>query len=249
MNLVEFFNEKNKYAALKAGFEQACVDNNCKFKIFCKDSKNNDIFSCLYESGNKYPKIAIISGLHGDEPGGPHGILKFFKKLSFYKNKNILVIPVLNPYGLEKNVRIDAVKKDLNRQWDRNDRKIVVKTKKIISNFGPDLLLSLHEDENVNGFYVYPSKNLSSHILKNVQSYLLDRLKPIPDGKIYGDHVKSGVVYQMNQEKPKHKNSMEYFFEKQKIPNMTLELPSNLPLDKRSKIYCDLLGHICTTLK
>lgn len=246
MNLLEFFAEKNKYASLKAGFEQACADNDCKFNIFCKDSKNNDIFSCLHNAGKSLPKIAILSGLHGDEPGGPHGILDFLKNGKLYKNKNILTIPILNPYGIEKNIRVDAARKDLNRQWDSNDRKIVLRTKKIISKFNPNLLLSLHEDQNVNGFYLYPSKQMPLSATNKIQKFLLKSLDPIVDGKIYGDTVKDGIVFDPNVSKPKHRNSMEYFFEKQKIPNITIELPSKIALDKRSKIYCDLLGHICS---
>jgi hypothetical protein len=245
MNLLEFFSEKNKYKLLKLGFEKACVDNNCEFKVFCKDSKNNDIFRCTHEAGDSFPKLAILSGLHGDEPGGPHGILKFLLDKNNYKNINLLSIPVLNPHGIERHIRRDSANKDLNRQWDSNDRKIVAKTKKMILKFSPNALLSLHEDESVDGFYLYPSKGFSDGLLKKTVSILKKHLEPIEDGSIHGDPVKNGIVSNPNVNKPKHHKSMEFFFEKRKIPNITLELPSRLPLDKRTKIYCDVLTGIC----
>ena len=248
MNLLEFFSEKNNYKVLKLGFEKTCFDNGCKFKTFCKDSKNNDIFTCLHESEKSFPKLAILSGLHGDEPGGPYGILDFFKDKDNYKNINLLSIPVLNPYGIERNTRKDDSNTDLNRQWDSNDRKIVYKTKKMILKFKPDVLLSLHEDASVDGFYLYPSIGVPSKLLKKIRSMLGTYLEPIKDGNIHGDKVADGIVYDPNVKRPKHKKSMEFFFEKRKIPNITLELPSRLTLDNRRKIYCDILCGICKYL-
>lgn len=188
--------------------------------------------------------------MHGNEPGGPYGILDFFKNKKFYKNTNILSIPIMNPYGIEKKIRNDATNKDLNRQWDSNDRKIVAITKEMVLNFKPNLLLSLHEDSSVDGFYLYPSRNLSKKLLEKIYSFLKKHLPNMDGNFIHGDNVVDGIVESpKNPSRPKHTKSMEYFFEKKGIPNITIELPSRLPLDKRSKIYCYVLAHISEILK
>ena len=226
------------------------MENDCKFNIFCKDSKNNNIFSCLYKTDKDLPRLAILSGLHGDEPGGPYGILDFLKNKKFYENTNILSIPIMNPYGIEKKIRNDATNKDLNRQWDSNDRKIVTRTKKIVLKFKPNLLLSLHEDSSVDGFYLYPSKNFSKKLLEKIYHFLKKHLPNINKNCIHGDNVVDGIVESpKNPSRPKHTKSMEYFFEKKGIPNITIELPSKLSLEKRSKIYCDVLAQISAILK
>jgi predicted deacylase len=247
MNLVDFFDDKNKYAVLKNGFLHATKMHGGMVHDICNDTKNNKIFGCELKNSVENPKLAIVSGLHGDEPGGPYGMLDFFsqKKLP---NIGLLLLPVLNPFGLIRNNRKDDMNRDLNRAWDKNDRKIVKKVKNIILDFKPDLLLSLHEDQNADGYYMYKSKNADESIVRFFCDELNKDLIPASGPTIYGDEVEDGVIRNTNQDKPKHAKSLELFFEKNHIPNITLELPSTLPLIQRKKIYCDLLTGFCKAI-
>lgn len=244
MNLVEFFNEKNTYAVLKNSFAKAASIHGARIKDICLDTKNNKIFCCELGKGENNPRIAMISGLHGNEPAGPYGLLEFLSQ-SKLPNTNVLLFPVLNPFGFIRHKRKDDMGRDLNRAWDRNDRKLVRKVKKIVLDFKPDLLLSLHEDPNADGYYMYKSKNADESIVQFFCSELNKQMNPATGPSIYGDRIEDGVIRDPDQEKPKHAKSLELFFEKNKIPNITLELPTSVNLGIRRKIYCDLMTKFC----
>jgi hypothetical protein len=243
MNLVEFFNEKNLYTQIKNNFMHACKSHGGIFKIFCKDTKNNDIFYCKHDVADKKPRIVLVSGLHGDEPGGPLGLFDFYQKCDVNK-ANFLLLPILNPYGFYKSTRKDDMRRDLNRAWDKNDRQMVIKSKKLLLQFRPNVLFSLHEDKNVDGFYLYPSANFSQALCRLICKKIGKYINPITDGEIYGDRVENGIVSSPNVQKPKHAKSLEYFFEKKDIPNITIEIPANIDLGIRKKIYSSLLGSL-----
>jgi predicted deacylase len=241
MRLYEFIKSKHDFSSLKSKFEEACLNNNCFFEVLSKDSHGNEIFCCRGPEA-KGKKVCIISGLHGDEPGGPYGVLEFFSKENIDKLKsNILLIPVMNPHGFEKDEREDDGGSDLNRKWHRKDSKGLVKdVKDVVIGFKPDLVLSLHEDSNADGFYLYPSEGIDKVVVNYLKKFLHTIFDPISNKTIYGDRVKSGVVVSMGK-KPKHYASMEKFFEKSGIANVTLEIPGSLPLKKRTNAYSDMI--------
>jgi len=212
-------------------------------KTIGRDSKQNEIFYCSKMHDNNMPTLAFVAGLHGNEPAGVYGLYEFLKTASNI-DKNIIMIPLMNPHGFEKNIRRNSDGKDLNRQWDKSELKIVNRVKKLMKKINPDFLFSLHEDGTAGGYYVYGSKIVPNRLLKKITSILNKHLDPVPDGEIYGDKVKDGIVVQNNEEKPKHYKSMEYYFEKNGIPSITVEIPSDLPLKKRKLIYKKLIEEI-----
>ncbi len=249
INLYEFIKYNNDFSSLKSKFEKACLENDCSFEIITKDIRGNEIFCCRTPE-NDGKKICIISGLHGDEPGGPLGILKFFSKKNIDSlKKNLLIIPVLNPEGFDKGEREDGDGRDLNRVWNRKKDKEPVKTvKDVVQEFKPDILLSLHEDDNVDGFYLYPSDDIDYSIVNYFKDFLHTIFDPISNKTIYGDKVKNGVVVSMGK-KPKHYASMEKFFEKSGIPNVTLEIPGSVSFKKRTSAYGDIITNFLNWYK
>jgi predicted deacylase len=241
MRLYEFIVKKHDFHGLKSKFEKVCLNNNCSFEVLSKDSEGDEIFCCRTpDTGGK--KICVISGLHGDEPGGPFGILDFFNRKNIKNLKNnLLLIPVMNPSGLMDGKREDGKDRDLNRVWNRREDKEPVRSvKEVILEFAPDMLLSLHEDDNADGFYLYPSEGCSGGVIKWFKDFLHTKFDSISNKTVYGDKVKNGVVVSMSS-KPKHYASMEKFFEKSGIPNVTLEIPGGIPLLDRKRAYGDLL--------
>ena len=79
---------------------------------------------------NKYPfhkillvnhnrkKALISAGIHGDEPAGIETICSFLEN-SRYKTHldqwEITILPCINPYGFENDIRVNHENKDLNR--------------------------------------------------------------------------------------------------------------------------------------
>lgn len=241
MNLVEFFNEKNRAKSLKNKFEALCDSSGFELVKIGTDAKNNEIFYCQKIINDNLPNIAILSGLHGNEPAGPYGVYDFLQDNSDQNICNLFLVPLLNPHGFNRHIRRDANKSDMNRQWDDSSRKLINRLKKLFKGKNFDFVLSLHEDDSVEGFYVYGGKTISNSQLQIVANILKTHLPPIEDGEIYGDPVYKGIVEESNEDKPKHYKSLEFFFDKIKVPNVTIEISGSLPLDQRIKIYSQFL--------
>ena len=241
MNLLEFFNERNRASSLKSKFETICNSSGFDIVKIGTDSKNNEIFYCKKVLDKKLPNLAILAGFHGDEPAGPYGILNFLKNNLDQKYCNLFLIPLLNPHGFNRHIRRDANRSDMNRQWDDSNKKLINRLKKLFKGQEFDFTLSLHEDDSVDGFYVYGGKMIEKQQLTMIADMLTKYLPPIEDGEIYGDPVFKGVVEANNEDKPKHYKSLEFYFDKIKIPTVTVEISGSLPLEKRIKIYSHFL--------
>lgn len=246
MNLYEHIKNRHRFEGIKNNFEDACKQNGCTFGKLAKDIKGNEIFYCQTPKCDG-KRIAITSGLHGDEPAGPYGILDYFANNKF-KNVNLLIIPVFNPDGFIKDRRKDATNRDLNRQWNKNDKTVVVNTKDLIEDFNPEFLISLHEDATVDGFYFYPSKGVHEDIIDWIHRFLYSKMDPVMKSQVHGDKVNDGIITQMKN-LPKNYASMETYFSNAGIPNVTLEIPSVLDLNSRIQTYSDLLKNFINYYK
>jgi hypothetical protein len=100
-------------------------------------------FNFLVEKLLNNKTFVIISGIHGDEPAG-NAASEYFKN-----QKNVYVISNINKTNER---RVDG--KDLNRHFDTPDDndlqdKILLK----IEELNPSVVISLHEDDEVDGVY------------------------------------------------------------------------------------------------
>src|SRR5579871_5165234 len=101
------------------------------------------------------PTILLTGGIHGEEPGGVEGALRWLEGREWAKwNVNWYVLPCINPYGWERNQRRNRQNRDINRQF-RNVRgtpeaKLIthlVKGRRFQFSF------DLHEDVDSPGYY------------------------------------------------------------------------------------------------
>lgn len=49
--------------------------------------------------------MLIVAGIHGDEPGGPEGVIEWLNRLEGKPNAAVEIIPNANPYGYTHNQR------------------------------------------------------------------------------------------------------------------------------------------------
>jgi hypothetical protein len=102
------------------------------------------------------PVIYLSAGIHGDEPAGPLALLELLRSGCFDQRATWLLCPVLNPSGLIAGTRENCAGIDLNRGY-RNP--VSAETRAHIAwleQQGPvDLSVSLHEDYESSGFYLY----------------------------------------------------------------------------------------------
>src|SRR3989344_998774 len=69
--------------------------------------------------GKPKKTICFSAGIHGDEIAGPLAVKKFIQDVNKkeYKGIKIIIFPVDNPYGFEKNKRRNYQNKDMNRHF------------------------------------------------------------------------------------------------------------------------------------
>jgi predicted deacylase len=135
------------------------------------------------------PRIMISSGIHGDEPAGPLALLECLRCGDFSADSSWSLCPALNPTGLAAGSRENHDGMDLNRDY-RTRRTLEVSSHAAWLDMQPvpDLFLSLHEDWETKGFYLYeinqgedtPAR--STAILKAVKPWFAAEPGPLIDG-------------------------------------------------------------------
>ena len=102
------------------------------------------------------PRVYVSAGIHGNEPAGPLALLELLASGVFAARCHWLVCPALNPAGLAAGTRANAEGHDLNRDYRRRRTwEVRAHAAWLEAQPPPDLFLSLHEDWETAGFYLY----------------------------------------------------------------------------------------------
>ncbi|HEX5790956.1 MAG TPA: M14 family metallocarboxypeptidase, partial [Luteolibacter sp.] len=100
--------------------------------------------------------IYLSAGMHGDEPAGPLALLELLREGFFSPAARWAICPALNPTGLAAGTRDNAQGIDLNRDYRlRSTDEVRAHAGWLDARSAPDLFLSLHEDWETRGFYLY----------------------------------------------------------------------------------------------
>lgn len=101
--------------------------------------------------------VFLSSGIHGDEPCGPLAILEYLKSAPLPDHLEWVVAPMLNPSGLRAGTRENADGVDLNRDffWEETEEVAAVTDWWSQRRARSLVHLSLHEDWEADGFYLY----------------------------------------------------------------------------------------------
>ncbi|MDP3849326.1 MAG: M14 family metallocarboxypeptidase [Luteolibacter sp.] len=102
------------------------------------------------------PRIYLSAGIHGDEPAGPLALLELMRGDFFSPGIDWVICPALNPAGLASGLRENAEGVDLNRDYRlKKSRETAAHADWLAAGALPALFLSLHEDWESRGFYLY----------------------------------------------------------------------------------------------
>lgn len=138
-----------------------------------KSYEKRDIKIYIFSNGQK--RLAILGSMHGDEPQGKYiieqliGYIKNTSEILNLNDKQILLIPAINPDGLFRKTRANANKVDLNRNFPTKDWKKIpfnqdpahypgdkpaseVETRmliKEITEFKPKIIINIHSPYKV----------------------------------------------------------------------------------------------------
>ncbi len=115
---------------------------------------------CLRTRNGFAGGLYISAGIHGDEPAGCEGLLRWAARhlprlMRRLPPLPILLLPCLNPWGLIHNRRTDEAGNDLNRIFNRRDISPVGELQDLLVGRCFDLALHLHEDYDAQGNYLY----------------------------------------------------------------------------------------------
>jgi hypothetical protein len=100
--------------------------------------------------------IYLSAGIHGDEAAATEGLIVWAENnLALLREGNFLLFPCLNPWGLVNNCRLDSHGRDLNRCYHDDLIPLVRAHKEILRDRRFALALTLHEDYDATGVYVY----------------------------------------------------------------------------------------------
>jgi len=118
--------------------------------------KDEQIFKVVINPKAKQT-ICFIAGIHGNEQAGPYGVLSFLESgYQVPSHKRVIIIPLANPIGFQKDKRENADNEDINRHF--LDKELKGECKILwdaLKQENIDLLHTLHEDPSTDKFYLY----------------------------------------------------------------------------------------------
>ncbi len=187
--------------------------------------------------------IYISAGIHGDEPAGPAALLAWAQKNAGQLREHpFLLFPCLNPWGLVNNSRDDENGCDLNRTFAEKRPPIAVRELlQLIEGQRFALSLTLHEDYDATGFYVY-------EVMRRAPFWgeqILRKARPLiaidSRAKIDRRRARAGLV--RRQFKPQRFPEMPesiYLHQRHSYRTFTTETPSEFALETR------IAAHVAT---
>lgn len=223
----------------------------CKKKSLCLETiGSHDGFELKIVRVNQLfqDSICIIGGIHGDEIGGPHGILHWLENSSFQFNKSLDILPIVNPYGYVHSQRKNK-DYDMNRQWidsdNLKDENLIVYN--AIKDRNYQLMFTAHEDtDQQDGFYLYASQRSRTLFWNKCVDLAGKRFKIYDKDTVWGDPIVSGIGWHDCLVRNKDSKCIEtWFYENKCVPYLTTEPSDVYPLKDREEFFAELIDLVC----
>jgi hypothetical protein len=158
------------------------------------------IFRGGNETGEPIIRLAIFTGLHGDEPAGVHALVDLLRELEANpfvgRSYRIHIYPLCNPTGYEDGTRHSRSGKDLNREFWRGSLEPevgIIERELLLHKFHG--VISLHSDDTSDGLYGFMrGATLTEHLLKPALAAAEAALPVNQANIIDGFHAIEGVI-------------------------------------------------------
>lgn len=197
------------------------------FRAYCVRSKRMPQTGAIYMS----------AGIHGDEPASTEALIVWAEKNTrLLAARPFLIIPCINPWGLVNNSRNNAAGVDLNRLFHRDDAGIVSGLKALIRPFRFDLALTLHEDYDGQGMYIYEIEKVTpfwgEELLAKARPYVPIEGRALIDGREQSNGiVRRKIRMRMFRKMGLPEAVFLHLYHSDRV--FTLETPSEFALDQR----------------
>jgi protein MpaA len=140
--------------------------------------------------------VFLSAGMHGEEPAGVEAVLQWLEKGEFKKFPHVrwLIFPCINPWGWERDWRLNARGLDLNRQFRGRRVPEVKLIKRILRGEKFDLGVEFHEDYEATGYYLYELSHRTRCIGEEIIASVRRVIKISRDPVIDGNRAERGLI-------------------------------------------------------
>jgi hypothetical protein len=239
-------------AALLARLEGAAAKAGFKVETYGQAETCRLVALTRHVAGPR-PRIYLSAGIHGDEPAPPLALLSMIESGMLDDRAVWFICPMLNPDSLARGVRENATGIDLNRDYRHHESPEVrahVAWLQRQPNF--DLAVSVHEDWESTGFYLYELNPDGRPSLAPPMITAVSKICPIDMSPlIEGREAKGGIISPVLNplEREKWPESIYLQVNHTRL-SYTIESPSSLPLQTRvNALRAALISAISVTLR
>jgi hypothetical protein len=183
------------------------------------------------------PRIYISAGMHGDEPAPPLMLLRLLETGFFDERATWFICPILNPTGLVRGTRENAIGLDLNRDFldlQATETRAHIRWLQRQPLF--HLTLCVHEDWESTGYYLY---ELNPHQRPSLAETILGAVKaccPIDEAAVIDGRATAATGIIRPIDDPLLRETWPeaiYLRAHHTTISYTLESPSAFPLEHR----------------
>lgn len=192
-------------------------------------------------------RVLLSAGVHGNEPAGVECLMQFAEALSgkadVYPGIAFDIVPLVNPWGWIHRRRRNADNRDLNRDFASFHAQESAIMRDLCSRNTYDLMVDLHEDSDVAGFYFYRLAHPDPTLCRRIIAAVRDADHPIHHGRVSRifcarDGVITCPLWSLRLARIARQLSMSNYFRLEGCPQAFLfETPSRLPLDARVDMH------------
>ena len=202
------------------------------------------------------PGIYLSAGVHGDEPAGVLGLLDWAdSQLTNWTLGDVVILPLMNPWGLMNNQRKTAQGRDLNRSFDSDADPLVCAWKRYLKGRRFAVSVCLHEDFDARGCYCYElyRKN-KPRFGSDALSAACDVIPIETSSVIEGGDAEAGLI--SVDALPKREGTLEEglpeafpLYSDHVEVSLTFETPSEYSLYARVRAHEKFLCHVVARLR
>jgi hypothetical protein len=195
--------------------------------------------------GEPKHRVLLTGCMHGNEPASARFLLQFCETLrqpDAYPGVAFDIVPLVNPWGWERNTRRNAEHKDLNRDFNSFKARESVLMRDLFKKSKYDLIIDFHEDSGSKGFYFYRLANPDEALCKKIIAQEKADGHSIHSGRIMTifkarDGIITSGKWDLILARTVRQFSMTNYFRLEGCPKVFLfETPSQLPMKERMEM-------------
>lgn len=187
------------------------------------------------------PLVYLSSGIHGDEPAGPYAIERLFSSQSLAENVAWRICPLLNPRSFCSGERHTPEGVDLNRDYLAARSAEVYAHRSWLATLPPPRVhLSLHEDWEAEGFYLYEINTSRRPGIAKAILQRVGKVLPIDSRPSIDSHTPAlpGLIqHDPEPDEPDYWPEAIFLAKMFAHLSYTFETPSHLPLEIRTQAH------------